>query len=66
MTTAKDVAYELFNGFVNAGMLNTSQKPNALNGVSINPASTSDSTSEWIWQNNDFMNSSVQAVGYEE
>lgn len=66
MTTAKDVAYELFEGFVKAGMLNTSQKPNALNGMSINPASTSDSTSKWIWQNNDFMNSSIQAVGYEE
>lgn len=66
MTTAKNVAYELFEGFVKAGMLNTSQKTNALNGMSINPASTSDSTSKWIQQNNEFINTSVQAVGYEE
>lgn len=28
MITAKEVAYELFNGFTKAGMLNTSAKPN--------------------------------------
>lgn len=66
MITAKEVAYELFNGFTKAGMLNTSAKPNMATGISINPASNSDSTSKWIWENYDFMNSSVQAVGYEE
>lgn len=66
MITAKEVAYELFDSFTKAGMLNTSAKPNMLTGISINSASNSDSTSKWIWGNYDFMNSSVQAVGYEE
>ena len=30
MTTAKEVVYELFDSFVKAGILNTSQKHNAL------------------------------------
>lgn len=51
MITAKEVAYQLFEGFTKAGMLNTSAKPNMANGISINPASNSDSTSKWIWEN---------------
>ena len=41
MITAKKVAYQLFEGFTKAGMLNTSAKPNMATGISINPASNS-------------------------
>ena len=66
MITAKEVANELFNGFVNAGMLNITPQSNTSTGISVNPASNSDSTNKWIFENNDFMNASIQAVGYEE
>lgn len=65
MTTAKEVANELFREFVSAGMFHDSIKSNAMLESSVNPASSSSVGNEWLLEN-DFINAPIQAVGYEE